>query len=110
MPVIVPTKPHEVVYRDKNGNEFPVKDLSDGDLMVALHDMLHRKAKHNHKMNKMFTVAETLSTVVKAIHAEKARRINPGKLTPYYEMQILADQGRLIFKSPETDITIEDDE
>ena len=108
MPTPVPTKPLGVVYRDKNGNEFAIDKLSDGDLMVALHDMLHRKAKHNHKMNKMFAVGETLGNVVRAIHSEAAKRNS--QIEPYYQMQCDADQGTLRFTETGFDITIEEDE
>lgn len=108
--VQVPTKPLEVVYRDKNGKEFKPSEMSTHELDIALYDMLQRKAKHNHKMNKMFAVGETLSRVVKTLHAEKAQRTEPNTIAPYYEMQILADQGRLRFTQQETDLTIDDDE
>lgn len=108
--MLIPTKPLEVVYRDKNGNEFKPSEMSTHELDIALYDMLQRKAKHNHKMNKMLGVAETLTKVVKTLHAEKASRCEPNKIAPYYEMQILADQGRLRFTQQETDITIEEDE
>lgn len=108
MPQIVPTKPNELVYRDKNGNEFAISSLSDGDLQVALTDMIHRKSKHNHKMLKMFAVGDTLGQVAKALHQEASKRNS--QIEPYYKMQIQADQDGLRFVQSEVDVTIETDE
>jgi hypothetical protein len=78
--------------------------MSDADLLQALFDMLSRKAKHNHKMNKMFEVNDILSNVTKAVHQELGSREEG--ITPLLDMQIAADLGKLeIVNTPEV-ITI----
>jgi len=110
MPVKIPTEPNEVVYRDKNGREFSIDQLSESELAVALYDMLQRKARHNHKVNKMFDVADKLSQVVVDIHKEQESRKAPITLEPYYKLQCAADQGTLKWVQTQVNLVIEEDE
>mgnify|MGYP003136189034 CR=1 FL=1 len=84
-------------YRNRKGDEFNIKEMEIVDLIHALFDMLQRKAKHNHKLNKMLEVGETLGGVVKAIHTELAERPNC-EMSEVHMLQAMADLGKLQLK------------
>jgi hypothetical protein len=96
----IPTEPQVVEYRDKNGKSQAINSMSEADLLLALFDMLSRKAKHNHKMNKMFEVNDILSNVTKSVH--QALGAKKEDMTPMLDLQIAADLGKIeILDTPE---------
>lgn len=96
----------KTVYRDSNGNEFDITKMDDEQLINAFYDMLMRKAKHNHKLNKMMEVGDILSEVAKTLHQEMSTRTNSG--IPYVRFQAAADQGRLYLESTETEVHLKE--
>lgn len=72
------------------------------DLMTALYDMLMRKAKHNHKLNKMLEVGDVLSGVTKDIHIELSQR--KAELSDLPNLQAMADLGKLQLQQDEQQI------
>lgn len=96
----IPTKPQVISYRSKEGNTYAINSMSEAELLLALYDMLSRKAKHNHKMNKMFEVNDILSNVTKAVHQQLGNKKE--NMAPLLDMQIAADLGKLeIVDTPE---------
>ena len=100
----VPTEPLKPVYQKRDGSQHLIENMDAVDLMTALYDMLMRKAKHNHKLNKMFAVGETLGDVTKSIHAELATR--DVLLQTHLDLQIAADLGRLSLETNEKSVYI----
>ena len=70
----VPTESTNAVYQTRDGKQHLISEMDAVQLMTALYDMLMRKAKHNHKLNKMLEVGEILGGVTKAIHIELGKR------------------------------------
>ncbi len=95
----VPTEHTNAVYQTRDGKQHLIKDMDAVELMTALYDMLMRKAKHNHKLNKMLEVGEVLSGVTKALHVELGNR----EAARGYrnEREIRADLGKLRFQKDE---------
>jgi hypothetical protein len=100
----VPTEPLKPVYQQRDGSQHLIENMDAVDLMTALYDMLMRKAKHNHKLNKMLEVGETLSDVTKTIHKELATR--DVLLQTHLDLQIAADLGRLSLKEDQESISL----
>lgn len=101
----VPTETSNAVYQTRDGKQHDISKMNVVELMTALHDMLIRKAKHNHKLNKMFEVGDTLGAVTKTLHQELATR-EACSLGELVDMQIEADLGRLKLQQTDTSITI----
>lgn len=101
----VPTEHSNTVYQTRDGKQHKISEMSSVDLMTALFDMLMRKAKHNHKLNKMLEVGEVLSAVTKAIHIELGKR-DSADMADLNEMQISADLGKLKLHTTDKSITI----
>jgi hypothetical protein len=101
----VPTETPNAVYQTRDGKQHDISKMNVVELMTALHDMLMRKAKHNHKINKMFAVGDTLGEVTKTLHKELAAR-ESCTMAELNDMQIEADLGRLKLQQTETSITI----
>tara|TARA_Y100000385_G_C13081858_1_gene634351 strand:+ start:2044 stop:2364 length:321 start_codon:yes stop_codon:yes gene_type:complete len=102
---LVPTETQNAVYQTRDGKQHDISKMNVVELMTALHDMLMRKAKHNHKLNKMFEVGDTLGAVTKTLHQELATR-EACSLGELVDMQIEADLGRLKLQQTDTSITI----
>lgn len=100
----VPTEHTNAVYQTRDGKQHLIKDMDAVELMTALYDMLMRKAKHNHKLNKMLEVGEVLSGVTKALHVELGKR--EAAMGDLNEMQISADLGKLRLQKDESSIKI----
>lgn len=101
----VPTEPTGKVYRTSSGTDIVISTMTPPQLIEALYDMLTRKAKHNHKMNKMWEVNETLGAVTRSLHTELSKRNST--VEPVGNLQIAADLGKLsLVKSVDT-ITIQ---
>jgi len=91
---LVPTETPNAVYQTRDGKQHDISSMNAVELMTALHDMLMRKAKHNHKLNKMLEVGDTLGIVTKTLHKELATR-EACSLGELVDMQIQADLGKL---------------
>lgn len=89
----VPTDTQPLTYRTRDGKDVVIATMTTEQLIEALFDMLMRKAKHNHKINKMFNVGDILSEVVMALHQELGNRETKG--APLNTLQIAADLGHL---------------
>lgn len=100
----VPTEHTNAVYQTRDGKQRQIQDMDAVELMTALYDMLMRKAKHNHKLNKMLEVGEVLSGVTKALHVELGKR--EAAMSDLNEMQISADLGKLKLHRDESSIKI----
>lgn len=100
----VPTESTNSVYRTRDGQELLISDMDAVQLMTALYDMLMRKAKHNHKLNKMLEVGEVLSGVTKALHIELGKK--EAELTDLPNLQAMADLGRLQLQQDESSISL----
>lgn len=100
----VPTEHTNAVYQTRDGKQHLIKDMDAVQLMTALYDMLMRKAKHNHKLNKMLEVGEVLSGVTKTLHIELGKR--EAAMGDLNEMQISADLGKLRLQKDESSIKI----
>lgn len=104
----VPTEHTNTIYRKRDGSEVCISDMDAYSLMVALYDMLMRKAKHNQKLNKMLEVGEVLSGVTKAIHLELGKR--QAELTDLPNLQAMADLGRLKLQEDDTSVSLTTEE
>ncbi len=101
----VPTEHTHTVYQTRDGKQHSISEMDAVQLMTALYDMLMRKAKHNHKLNKMLEVGEVLSGVTKAIHVELGKR-EAANMADLNEMQISADLGKLKLHTDDSSISI----
>lgn len=99
------TKHEDIVYRSRDGKDIPIATMSPEELIEALFDMLNRKAKHNHKVNKMFAVGETLDVVARHIHQELGQR--NARSEDFWQLQIAADLGTLQLVKSATSITLQ---
>lgn len=100
----VPTEHTNTVYQTRDGKQHTIAEMDAVQLMTALYDMLMRKAKHNHKLNKMLEVGEVLSGVTKAIHVELGKR--EAAMADLTDLQISADLGKLKLHTDESSIKI----
>jgi hypothetical protein len=100
----VPTEHSNNVYQTRDGKQHLISEMDAVQLMTALYDMLMRKAKHNHKLNKMLEVGEVLSNVTKALHVELGKR--EASMADLNEMQISADLGKLKLHTDDSSIKI----
>lgn len=100
----VPTEPTGEVYRTTDGKDMVISEMTAPQLIEALYDMLTRKAKHNHKMNKMWEVSEILGKVTKSLHTELGKR--NATVDTVCNLQIAADLGKLSLVKKVDSITI----
>lgn len=101
----VPTESTNNVYQTRDGKKHLISEMDAVQLMTALYDMLMRKAKHNHKLNKMLEVGEILGGVTKAIHVELGKR-QGADMAPLNDMQINADLGKLEMHRTDNSISL----
>ena len=100
----VPTENSSAIYRTRDGKETRISEMNAVELMTALYDMLMRKAKHNHKINKMLEVGDLLGSVTKSIHQELGTR--EATVTELFNLQASADLGKLTLSKDDTSITL----
>jgi len=98
----IPLEAQETVYQTRDGKQHVISEMDAAELMTALYDMLMRKAKHNHKINKMLEVGEILSGVTKAIHIELGKR--EALLADVNTLQSMADLGNLHLQEDQNSI------
>jgi len=106
MKIQVPTENSSAIYRTRDGKETRISEMDVVELMTALYDMLMRKAKHNHKINKMLEVGDLLGSVTKSIHQELGTR-EAATITELINLQASADLGKLTLSKDNTSITLE---